>query len=216
AGGGLDGDGDDATLVDAPAVVWEGEEGNGRTLTYRELRSLTDKLAHGLADRGVTEGDLVGIFLPMIPEAIAAMLAGVKLGAGFGPIFSGYASDAVATRLSDAGASALITADGFLRRGHLVKMKETADEAVAQVPSVETVVVVSRLGRTDTPLLPGRDVMLDELVAGRPDRFDARIVDSEHPLFLAYTSGTTGRPKGSVHVHGGWLVKVAEEAAFQT
>ena len=206
---------DDPARRDQPAVVWEGEEGVTRTLTYSELRTLTDRFAAGLAARGVREGDAVGLFLPMIPETVAALLAVAKLGAFFLPIFSGYGAEAVALRLSDAGAVALITADGFTRRGKPVPMKETADAAVASVPSVHTVVVVPRLGRDDVPMKADRDLMLADLLAGVPDRFDAAVVDSEHPLLVAYTSGTTGRPKGSVHVHGGFLAKIAEEVAFQ-
>ncbi len=152
----------------------------------------------------------------MVPETVAALMAVAKLGAVFLPIFSGYAADAVAIRLADAEAVALVTADGFTRRGRVIPMKETADAAVAQVPTVRTVVVVPRLGRDDTPMVAGRDVTLADLIADRSDRFDAVAVESEHPLFVAYTSGTTGKPKGSVHVHGGFLAKVAEEAAFQT
>lgn len=206
---------DDPARRDQPAVVWEGEEGVTRTLTYAELRTLTDRFAAGLAARGVREGDAVGLFLPMIPETVAALLAVAKLGAFFLPIFSGYGAEAVALRLSDAGAVALITADGFTRRGKPVPMKETADAAVASVPSVHTVAVVPRLGRDDVPMKADRDLMLADLLAGVPDRFDAAVVDSEHPLLVAYTSGTTGRPKGSVHVHGGFLAKIAEEVAFQ-
>jgi acetyl-CoA synthetase len=207
---------DDPAARDRAAVVWEGEEGAVRTVTYAELRALTDRMAAGLQARGIGAGDAVGLFLPMVPETVAALMAVAKLGARFLPIFSGYGAEAIAVRLDDGGASALICADGFIRRGRRVAMKETADAAVASVPSVHTVVVVPRLGRDDVPMTPDRDQTLDELVAGRADRFDAVAVDSEHPLFVAYTSGTTGRPKGAVHVHGGFLVKIAEEVAFQT
>jgi acetyl-CoA synthetase len=199
---------------DAPAVVWEGEEGAVRRVTYLELRATTDRLANGLVSLGVGEGDAVGIFLPMSPEAVAAVMACAKLGAVFLPIFSGFAADAVATRLNDARAKVLITADGFPRRGKRVPMKETADDAAAASPSIERVLVWSRLGR-DVPWTEGRDVRWDDLLAAQPDRFETRPLDPEHPLFIAYTSGTTGRPKGAVHVHGGFLVKIAEEVAYQ-
>jgi len=201
---------------DAIAVAWEGEEGAVRKLSYADLRREADRLAHGLAELGIGERDAVGIFLPMAPETVVAVMACSKLGAIWLPIFSGFAADAVATRLRDAGAKALITADGFPRRGKVVPMKETADEAAAASPSVERVVVWSRLGRDDAPWTPGRDVAWDELVAGRPEPFETRALDPEHPLFIAYTSGTTGRPKGAVHVHGGFLVKVAAEVGYQT
>jgi acetyl-CoA synthetase len=211
---------DRADWRDRPAVVWEGEgagdEPVTRTLSYAELRELTDRIAHGLAARGIGEGDAVGIFLPMVPETVAAVMAVAKLGAIFLPIFSGYGADAVSVRLQDGGARALVTADGTFRRGKLVAMKETADAAVAGTPDVHTVVVVPRVGR-DVPMTVGRDLTLDELAAlGPAEPFPTRPVDSEHPFFVAYTSGTTGRPKGAVHVHGGFLVKIAEEVGFQT
>jgi acetyl-CoA synthetase len=198
------------------AVVWEGEDGATRELTWDELRAQVDALAHGLAARGVRNGDAVGLFLPMVPETVVALFAIAKLGAFFLPIFSGYGADAVAVRLEDAGAVALITADGFTRRAKVVAMKEVADEAVARVPSVHTVVVVPRLGR-EVAMDAARDVGYADLTrAAGSAAFAAEPVDSEHPLFVAYTSGTTGRPKGAVHVHGGFLAKIAEEVAFQT
>jgi acetyl-CoA synthetase len=180
------------------AIVWEGENGDVRAWTYGELRAQADGLAALLVERGIGEGDAVGVYLPMIPETVAALLGIAKVGAVFLPLFSGYGAEAIVTRLNDAGAKALITAESFQRRGKHIPMAKTAHAAVEQVPTMELVVEV--------PKWPSP--------ASEP--FPTRMVDSEHPLFIAYTSGTTGRPKGAVQVHGGWTVKVAEEGAFQT
>jgi acetyl-CoA synthetase len=197
------------------AVVWEGEDGEVRQWTYGELRAQADALARVLAANGVGEGDAVGVFMPMVPETVATLMALGKLGAVFLPLFSGYAPLAVSTRLSDAGAVALVTADGFLRRGAVVPMVDLAREAVSAVSSVRTVVVAERIGTR------GLESGADDGRAWIPwppsggESFSTRPLDSEHPLFIGYTSGTTGRSKGSVHVHGGFGVKAAEEVAFQ-
>jgi acetyl-CoA synthetase len=201
---------------DNVAIVWEGEDGAVRRVTYRELREMSDRLAGGLRSLGVDRGDTVGIFMPMAPETVAATLACAKLGAIYLPIFSGYAADAVATRLNDAEAKVLVTADGFYRRGQSVAMKEVADDAAVAAPSVRKVIVWRRLERADVPWHGDRDVDWDELLAAQPGRFETLPLDPEHPLLIAYTSGTTGKPKGSVHVHGGFTVKIAEEVAYQT
>jgi acetyl-CoA synthetase len=189
-----------------PAIVWEGEDGEVRTWTYEELHAQVDGLCTLLTEQGIGTGDRVGIFMPMLPETVAALLAVAKLGAVFLPLFSGYGAAAVAGRLQDAEAKALLTADGTHRRGKVVDMLAVAEEAVASCPTVETTVVVPRLGRGGGTPWP----------APAAERLPFEDFDSEHPLFIAYTSGTTGRPKGSVHVHAGWLAKVAEEGAFQT
>jgi len=201
------------TSPDAEAIRWEGEDGEIRVLTYAELSRHVDGLAALLRDRGIGLGDTVGIFLPMLVETVVAAMAVAKLGAIFLPVFSGYGAEAIAVRLEDAGAKALLCADGFLRRAKPVPMLETALDAVGRVESVETLVVVPRIAPV-TPTTVGHCHVMpwpeptDERVATVP-------VDSEHPLFIAYTSGTTGRPKGAVHVHGGFTVKIAEEVAFQ-
>jgi acetyl-CoA synthetase len=196
-----------------PAVVWEGDDGRSRTLTYAELGTEVRRLANALRRLGVGAGDRVGIFLPMSPEAAIATLAVARIGAIYTPCFSGFGAGAVASRLSDCEATLVITADGFHRRGQLVRLKETADEAVAQCPSVKTVLVHRRLGR-EIPLTRGRDRWWDEAVAGEGDRAPALPVEADHPCLIIYTSGTTGRPKGAVLTHGGFLLKTAHDFAY--
>jgi acetyl-CoA synthetase len=200
---------------EALAVVWEGEDGEVRRVTYRELRELTDRLAHGLRSLGVGQRDTVGIFLPMAIETVAAVMACSKLGAIWVPIFSGFGPEAVVARLADAGAKVLITADGSLRKGQPVPMKEIADRAADEAGSVKHLLVWSRLEGASTPWRSKRDVRWEELLAAQPGHFDTEPLDSEHPLFIGYTSGTTGKPKGVLHVHAGFLVKIAEEVAYQ-
>jgi acetyl-CoA synthetase len=196
-----------------PAIVWEGDDGQSRTLTYAELAAEVNRLASGLRALGVGEGDRVGVFLPMSPEAAIATLAVAKIGAIYTPCFSGFGAGAVASRLSDCEAKALITADGFHRRGQIVMMKETADEAVAQCPSVKTVLVYRRLGR-EIPWTGGRDRWWHEAVAGQSDRAPALPVEADRPCLIIYTSGTTGRPKGAVLTHGGFLIKTAHDFGY--
>jgi acetyl-CoA synthetase len=196
-----------------PAVIWEGDDGTTRTVTYAELGREINRLANALARLGIEKGDRVGIFLPMSPEAVIATLAVLRLGAIYTPCFSGFGAQAVVSRVQDAEAKVLITADGFLRRGQVVKLKETADEAVAQCPSVGTVVVLRRLGR-EIPWNASRDRWWHELVAREPDRHEAVPVPADHPAILIYTSGTTGRPKGTVLTQGGFLVKCAHDFAY--
>jgi acetyl-CoA synthetase len=203
------------TKADAEAAIWQAEDGARSSLTWSDLAAETTKLAEALGALGIREGDVVGIFLPMSPEAAIASHACAHLGAIQVPIFSGFAAPAIAARLADAGAKALITADGSLRRGSEVQMKRIADEALAQVPSVESVVVWRRLADEGTPMTPGRDHSWDELVANSPGELPPREVGSETPYLLAYTSGTTGRPKGALHVQGGFLLSIAREAAYQ-
>ncbi|MFZ5827222.1 MAG: AMP-binding protein [Bacillota bacterium] len=194
------------------ALVYEGEEGQVRSWSYRELWAESNRLAHGLRELGVGRGDRVGIFLPMMPETVAAIMAVAKLGAIFTPIFSGFAPAAAASRLADCAAKVLITADGFYRRGKLVNMKAVADEAVALAPTVKQVLVVRRTG-SEIGWTEGRDRWYHDLVAGQPVRFEPERMDPEDPCMLIYTSGTTGRPKGAVHVHGGFPIKGAQDMA---
>ncbi len=199
---------------DDVGAVFAGEDGTRRELTFAELSAEVTRLAEGLAALGVGAGDAVAIYLPMSPEVAIASHACAHLGAIQVPIFSGFAAPAVAARLQDSEAKVVITADGSLRRGRELPMKEVVDEALAESPSVEHTVVWRRLGG-DVPMRAGRDVFWDELTAGRPGALEPLAVESEHPYLLTYTSGTTGKPKGIVHVQGGFLVSIAREVAYQ-
>jgi acetyl-CoA synthetase len=201
-----------AATPDAPAVVWEGEGGDTRAWTYADLRRETDRLARALLDLGVGSKDVVGIFLPMIPETVAAVMACSKIGAIWVPIFSGFGPDAVAVRLEDAGVSVLLTADAFPRKGRAVPMLEAVREALARVPSVRETIVLRHAG--EGPAAGERD-WSTVLAAVSDEPLASEALESEHPLFIGYTSGTTGRPKGVLHVHGGFLVKIASEVAYQ-
>ena len=201
-------------LPDQEAAVWAPEEGERRSLTWSELSHEVRRLAEGLLELGIRAGDAVATFLPMAPEAAIAAHACAHVGAIQVPIFSGFAGPAVSSRLADAEARAVLTADASYRRGRVVPMKEVLDEALADAPSVEHVVVWRRAGG-ECPMTAGRDQWWDELVEGQPGTLDPVEVESETPYLLAYTSGTTGRPKGALHVQGGFLVSIAREAAYQ-
>ncbi len=202
-------------LATHPAIIWEGEDEGQRRLTYADLKRDVAMLADALAKLGIGPGDAVGIYLPMVPEVVVAMYACAAIGAMAVPVFSGFAAEAIAQRLAHCEAKVVITADGTMRRGKQVGMKATVDAALEQAPSVEHVIVWRRLG-IDVPMVAPRDVFWHEALAGADASRQPLQVDSEHPVLLAYTSGTTGTPKAAVHVHGGLLVKIAEEAHFQT
>lgn len=193
-------------------LIWEGEDGEVRRLTYRQLLDETCRLANALLELGVGKGDRVGLFMPMSPEVAIASLACSRIGAVYIPIFSGYGASAVASRLQDCQARLLITADGFYRRGSVVNMKETADEAVDRSPSVEHVLVWRRLSR-DTPWNEARDVWWHDVVPGQSSECPPQQLDPEDPMMIIYTSGTTGKPKGACHVHCGFPLKAAQDMA---
>jgi acetyl-CoA synthetase len=200
--------------ADANAALWQTEDGERRALSYRELSDEVTRFAEALAALGVEAGDRVALFLPMSPEVAIASHACAHLGAIQVPIFSGFAAPAIKARLQHSEAKVVVTADGSLRRGREVPMKVLVDEALADSPSVERVVVWRRLG-SDAPMTAGRDLYWDEAVADSPGELEPLEVDSEHPYLLTYTSGTTGPPKGVLHVQGGFLVSITREVAYQ-
>ncbi|CAN5604514.1 AMP-binding protein [soil metagenome] len=198
------------------AIAWEGEDGAIRTLSYADLCNEVNRVANGLEALGVETGDVVGVYMPMVPEAVIAAYALAKIGAIYLPIFSGFGAPAIATRLNDSSAKLLLTADGFLRRGQRVSMLETAAEAAKESPTIERVVVWSRFDDATGAEARGDDhIGWREAFGDRSRERAASHLDSETPWLIAYTSGTTGSPKGSVHVHGGFLVKIAQEVAYQ-
>ncbi|WP_457628489.1 acetate--CoA ligase [Oceanithermus sp.] len=186
------------------AIIWEGEPGDTRTLTYHELHREVSRFANALRRLGVKKGDRVTLYMPMIPEAAIAMLAAARIGAVHSVVFGGFSASALAERIKDAGGEVLITADGGWRRGQIVPLKEAADEAVRETGVVKHVVVVRRTGQ-GVPMEPGRDHWYHELVEGVPDEAPPEPMDSEDPLFILYTSGSTGKPKGVLHTTGGYM-----------
>src|SRR3984893_1479677 len=195
------------------AVIEEREDGSVPSLTYRDLAAEVGRLANGLRSIGIATGDRVGVYLPMCVESVVSMMALAKIGAVYLPIFSRFAPAAVRVRLEDAGAKALISADGYTHRGRLVEMKEAADEA-AHMIHLHTTLILRHVGR---PAEWDRqhDVGWDELLAEQPAEAPTEPTEAEDVWMIAYTSGTTGKPKGALHVHGGFLVKVAAEVAYQ-
>lgn len=195
---------------DAPALIWEGEEGRQRSLSFAELAEAIQAAQRDLSALGIRPGDRVGLFLPMLPETAVAVLAVAALGAMVVPIFSGYAAEAAATRLNDAEARLLITADGFYRRGSRVALLEQARAAAKLAPSVKTLLVIRRFG--DVPLAEGEVAWGEGSGSSSPGPVPIPC-DSMEPFMLLYTSGTTGKPKGTVHYHAGFPLKAAQDLA---
>ena len=189
------------------AYHWIGEPGDTRTITYADLLREVQKAANALKELGVKTGDRVAIYMPMIPELPVAMLACARLGAAHTVVFGGFSAEALAGRINDAEAMVLITADGGWRRGKATPLKPAADEAIANAPTIEHVLVVQRLGdAAETSMTEGRDVWWHDIVGRQPETCSPVPVDSEHLLYLLYTSGTTAKPKGIVHTTAGYLV----------
>ncbi len=189
------------------ALVWEGESGETRTLTYHQLSLEVARIANGLRSLGVKKGDVVGIYMGMVPETLMAMLACARIGATHNVVFGGFSADALRDRLADSSAKALLTQDGAFRKGVASALKGAVHEALDAVPTLKHVVVLKRTGQ-ETPMKPGRDLWWSELTANQPDSSKAEALDSEHPLFILYTSGSTGKPKGILHSTGGYLTQV--------
>jgi acetyl-CoA synthetase len=193
------------------AIIWEGEPGDRRTLTYWDLYVEVQKFANVLKGLGVRRGDRVGIYLPLIPECAIAMLACARIGAIHSVVFGGFAPEAVRDRMNDAQAKVLITADGGYRRGQVVPLKRNVDKALADAPTVQHVVVVKRLQGSDdafAEMKEGRDHWWHRLMAHADANCEPAVMDAEDELFILYTSGTTGKPKGIVHTTGGYMVGV--------
>jgi len=191
------------------AFIWEGEPGDSRILTYQMLADEVGRCANALKHLGVKAGDRVAIYMPLIPEAAIAMLACARIGAIHSVVFGGFSAEALADRMNDAEAKLVITADAGWRRGTQVELKANVDEALKRAPSIEKCLVVRRTG-AKVDFKKGRDVWWDELVASQSPNCPAEQLDSEHPLYTLYTSGTTGKPKGVLHTTGGYLTHVLQ------
>jgi acetyl-CoA synthetase len=205
----------DTPVRDKIAYHWEGDDGSTRSLTYAELYVLTNRMAKGLQNLGLQKGDRVAIYMPMIPELPAAMLACARLGAPHTVVFGGFAAPSLRERIIDCNATVLITADGSFRGGKTIELKKIADEAVAETPSIEKVLVIRR-ANNDISMQSGRDVYWDELSADIPEDtvVPCEVMDSEDILYILYTSGSTGKPKGIVHIQAGYAVGVYETTKF--
>ncbi len=187
------------------AIIWEGETGEGKVLTYYQLYREVNKLANALKKLGIKKGDRVTLYLGMVPELPIAMLACARIGAIHSVVFAGFSAQALRERIKNSKSKVVITSDGSYRRGKIVPLKDYVDEALEDAESVEKVILVKRTG-ADINFVEGRDIWWKDLVAGESPELEAEVLDSEHPLFILYTSGTTGKPKGVVHVHGGYNV----------
>jgi acetyl-CoA synthetase len=206
-------EGEHAWRKNKAAIVWEGEPGDSRVLTYGDLHREVCKFANVLLSLGVRKGDRVALYMPMVPELAIAMLACTRIGAPHSIIFGGFSADSVRDRVNDAGAKLIVTADGGWRRGQIVPLKQAIDDAVAGCPSVENVVVVKRTLQ-EVIMKEGRDHWWHERMAEASADCPPAKLDAEHPLFILYTSGTTGNPKGVLHTTGGYLVNITATAHY--
>ena len=206
---------EDTHTRDRPALIWEGEEGESRTLSYADLTAEVNRCANALRSLGLGKGDAIGIHMPMTPEIVVAVLAIARIGGVILPLFSGYGVTAIASRLADADARALFTADGFFRRGTALPLKPTADQAASQVSSLEHMIVLRRAGN-DIEMQSGRDVWWHDVVPPQSAEAVFEPTAAEDLIMIIYTSGTSGQPKGAVHTHCGFPIKAAQDMAFGT
>ena len=204
-------EGENAWRRNKAAIVWEGEPGDTRVLTYGELHREVCRFANALKTLGVAKGDRVALYMPMIPELAIAILACTRIGAPHSVVFGGFSAESLRDRIQDAGAKLVVTADGGFRRGAPNPLKPAVDEALRQCPEVENVVVVKRTGQA-VEMQSGRDHWWHDVVRDEKPHCPPAKLDAEHPLFILYTSGTTGKPKGILHTTGGYLVHVATTA----
>jgi acetyl-CoA synthetase len=197
----------EAGIGDRVAYHWRGEEGEERDVTYADLHRDVQRFANGLKDLGVEKGDVVGIYLPMIPEVVVAMLACARIGAVHNVVFGGFSAESVRERMEFSAAKALVTVDGARRKGKTAPIKPAVDEQMAALESLEKIVVVRHTG-VDCPMSEGRDVFYDEVLEAADPECPAEPMEAEHPLFILYTSGSTAKPKGILHTTGGYLTGV--------
>src|SRR3954447_6052268 len=194
-------------LGERVAFHWRGEEGEDRDVTYDELLRDTKRLANALKERGIEKGDVVGIYLPMIPEVVVAMLACARIGAPHNVVFGGFSAGSVRERMEVSEAKALITADGARRKGKTAPVKSQVDEHMGDLGSLETIVVVKH-SDADCEMQDGRDVWYHEILEAADDECPPEALDAEHPLFILYSSGSTAKPKGILHTTGGYMTGV--------
>ena len=190
------------------AIHFEGERGDTQTITYKDLLDSVSQTANALTELGIKSGDRVAIYMPMIPEAVISMLACARIGAPHSVVFGGFSAESLRSRIEDASASLVITADGGFRKGSAFGLKVAVDEAIENMPSVKNVVVVKRT-KQEVNWNSDRDIWWDDIVGRQPTTHAPQAFDSEHPLFILYTSGTTGKPKGILHTTGGYLTQAS-------
>lgn len=195
------------------ALIWESETGESRTLTYGELNDMTCRVASSLKKLGVRQGDAVGIYMPMIPEVVAVLFGCLKVGAVAVPVFSGFGAQALQSRMVDAEMKVLFTAYGGRRRGKTIQIKPDVDEAAKTLPGLKNVIVVEHTDPTGE-WKEGRDLKWSEVVDSADTNAPTAVLEAEHPSMYLYTSGTTGKPKGTVHTHAGALASIARELGF--